>query len=126
MNTYTKIEQEYEGWDKYLIKNYIGTTTYYLYLSVSETEIYVELSSGKKRKQSKVFYEKKEKSDGGIKAILWAVQAMLTFQKGQNKKIVVYPSDSRRRRIYKRLLNYGFQICKDTHYGLCYIRKPEK
>lgn len=128
---YERIEEQFKGYTTYLCKEKIGTSTYYLYLHTDNSVIYVTLSSGKKRKHRSVFEEKIEKSDGGIKALLWAVSAMLTFQEespyGRYKDIIICPSDSRRRRIYKRLFKYGFIETKDRELGMIFFRKsPEK
>lgn len=122
---YQRIEQQYYGYTSYLAKQKIGTSTYYLYLHTDSTTIYVTLSSGKKRKHRAIFEDKEQKSDGGIKALLWAVRTMLDFQSNylKGRMLIVKPADSRRRKIYKRLLNYGFFETKDRELGMVYIRK---
>lgn len=71
-------------------------------------------SSGKKRKNLEVFEEKRDKSTGGIKALIWIKNSMLSFPEyyshNEDKKqfICIQWSDNRRRNIYKRLEREGF------------------
>jgi hypothetical protein len=94
--------------------------TYYLEAWIDKTfktEIFwFAMSSGKKRKELKIFEEKENKSSGGIKPLLWAKKEILNFpefiKNPLNKKqyLAISWSDSRRRDIYKRLEREGFQF----------------
>ncbi|MES2864064.1 MAG: hypothetical protein V4666_08095 [Bacteroidota bacterium] len=74
--------------------------------------------SGKKRKELSVWEEKDKKSLGGIHALIWIKNMILSFPEyytnspyGRSKKrryLCIGWSDSKRRNIYERLLKYGF------------------
>ena len=78
---------------------------------------WVGLTSGKKRKELNIYEDKKNKSLGGIKALLWAKKAILAFPNYFKEKYVtddvklyicIHWADSRRRDIYQRLERDGF------------------
>lgn len=76
------------------------------------------LSSGTKRKELDIFEEKPNKSKGGIKALLWAKDAILDFPNwykysyGKQQYICIAWADNRRRNIYERLKSEGFKFMK--------------
>ena len=95
-------------------KYYLGITVDNTYKS---TKFFVQLSSGKKRKELEIFEEKENKSGGGFQALLWAKEEMLNFcyffkEKYYMKEkayLCVSWADNRRKKIYARtLLREGF------------------
>lgn len=98
----------YEG-EHWLSTKQFGKDTYYLWATIESNKAYFSLSSGNKRKHKFVFEEKSRKSTGGVAALIWARDEMLSFNEVDIKMLCVQASDSRRRRIYKRGLNrFGF------------------
>lgn len=76
-------------------------------------------SSGKKRKELDVFGNKENKSFGGMKALLWIKEAILSFPSWyteiyntDNMKlyICIEWSDTKRKNIYSRLTKEGFRF----------------
>ena len=79
--------------------------------------LWVAVSSGKKRKELKIFEEKENKSLGGLKALLWIKKVVLDFPRFYKELyrtediklyICISWADSRRRDIYQRLEKEGF------------------
>ena len=74
------------------------------------------MSSGKKRRDLRVFEPKETKSTGGVKALFWAKKVILEFPEyygnpyNQKQFICVHWADSRRRNIYSRLIAEGFEF----------------
>ena len=94
---------------------------YKISITIEETgksiRMWVDVSSGKKRRHLDIFEEKDDKSYGGIKALMWLKQTMLGFpewfKSNYNTEdvklyICIAWSDSRRRDIYSRLEKEGF------------------
>ncbi len=110
--------------DYYQIYTIINNCKYYLtiwdYEYSKNIKLFVGASSGKKRKHKNTFEEKDEKSLGGIKSLLWIKSEMIKFaieyaNKWYNKKdiyLCVGWADSRRKKIYSRLINDGFKLSK--------------
>ena len=80
---------------------------------------WIQVSSGKKRKEFEIFEEKESKSLGGVRTLFWIKDAMYDFPKFYTEKIGISKlssyicigwSDSRRRNIYQRLQKEGFQF----------------
>ena len=90
------------------------TVTVWVYDYLKRSEFWVGLSSGKKRRDLEIFEPKENKSTGGIAALLWAKEMMLSFPEyygnpyNQKQFICVHWADARRRDIYSRLINDGF------------------
>jgi hypothetical protein len=85
--------------------------------STKSIKLWVALSSGKKRKDLKIFEDKENKSFGGIKALIWVKKAILEFPEYYKEAyitedvklyICIQWSDNRRRDVYKRLEKDGF------------------
>ena len=85
---------------------------------------WVFLSSGKKRKEFNYYENKPNKSDGGIKALLWAKEKIFSFHEFfisnycignevKNFYICLKWADSKRRNVYSRLIKYGFYFMYD-------------
>lgn len=81
------------------------------------TRFWVAVTSGKKRSQRDQFEHKRDKSIGGMKALFWLRDEMLTFpaffekryiSRGLPMHICIEWADSRRRDIYERLRKEGF------------------
>ena len=85
--------------------------TYYVMFSVFNNDTYnVVLSSGKKRRELKIFEEKKSKSFNGIEVLIKILNIVnIEFPKFYNSDLtlVVFWANNKRRRVYKRLENYG-------------------
>lgn len=105
-------QPQYEG-EHYLTTKEFNGCTYYLYFTVECGRVWVNLSSGNKRKHKLTFEDKQTKSKGGLPALIWAKNIIGEFPKwySENRKwkpnlkmICVAASDSRRKRIYKRSL----------------------
>lgn len=82
---------------------------------------FVLLSSGKKRKQLDIYEQKSQKTNGNLKNLKELYNIILSFDKYYNSdKKTMYCinwSDSRRRKIYERLLlNKGWIIRKIDNY----------
>ena len=89
--------------------------TYYVMFSVFNNDTYsVMLSSGKKRRELKIFEEKKSKSFNGIKILLKILNIInVEFPKFYGEcSLIAFWADSKRRRVYKRLENYGWKLCR--------------
>lgn len=81
---------------------------------------WVSVSSGKKRRDLDIFESKESKSLGGLRALLWAKEAMYDFTNyysyrvyDRKEYICIGWSDSRRRDIYQRLLKEGFVLTRE-------------
>ena len=100
--------------------------TYYVMFSVFNNDTYsVLLSSGKKRKELKIFEEKKNISFNGYEVLTKVFSIVNTeFPKFYNSDItlVVFWADTKRRRVYKRLENYGWRLSR-VDGNLCYLKK---
>lgn len=90
--------------------------TYYIMFSIFNNDTYsVMLSSGKKRKELKIFEEKKNISFNGYEVLLKILNIInVEFPKfyNSNLTLAVFWADSKRRRVYKRLENYGWKLCR--------------
>ena len=85
----------------------------------------VMLSSGKKRKELKIFEEKKNISFNGIEVLIKVLNIVdKEFPKfyGSDLTLVVFWADTKRRRVYKRLENYGWRLSR-VEGSLCYLKK---
>ena len=100
--------------------------TYYVMFSVFNNDTYgVMLSSGKKRRELKIFEEKKGKSFNGIEVLIKILNIVnIEFPKFYNSDLtsVVFWADTKRRRVYKRLENYGWRLSR-VDGNLCYLKK---
>ena len=100
--------------------------TYYVMFSVFNNDTYsVMLSSGKKRRELKIFEEKKSKSLNGIEVLIKILNIVnIEFPKFYNSdvSIAVFWADNKRRRVYKRLENYGWRLSR-VDGNLCYLKK---
>ena len=100
--------------------------TYYVMFSVFNNDTYnVVLSSGKKRRELKIFEEKKSKSFNGIEVLIKILNIVnIEFPKFYNSDLtlVVFWADTKRRRVYKRLENYGWRLSR-VEGNLCYLKK---
>lgn len=100
--------------------------TYYVMFSVFNNDTYsVMLSSGKKRKELKIFEEKKNISFNGYEVLTKVFNIVNTeFPKfyNSNLTLVVFWADTKRRRVYKRLENYGWRLSR-VEGNLCYLKK---
>ena len=100
--------------------------TYYVMFSVFNNDTYsVMLSSGKKRKELKIFEEKKNISFNGYEVLIKVFNIVNTeFPKfyNSNLTLVVFWADTKRRRVYKRLENYGWRLSR-VEGNLCYLKK---
>jgi len=105
----------------FLCEKYFGKYKYLVEVWVEETSnslrYWVSVSSGKKRRELKIFEDKTDKSLGGIKALLWVKQTMLGFPKyyvenyhvdGFKLYLCIRWADNKRRNIYERLTKEGF------------------
>jgi len=98
---------------------------YYIYFSIEQTykseKIWISASSGKKRKDSLIFEEKESKSTGGLKALIWLKDAMLSFPEWlgnplkKQQYICIGWADTRRRDIYERLTKEGFTFTMENN-----------
>ena len=104
----------------YKIKKY-GNTFYkieiFLCTYSKSAKVWASVSSGKKRKHLESFEENNYSRDGGIKALVWCKEEILSIFKfiehiynieGLNKYICIGWSDSKRRNVYSRLEKEGF------------------
>ena len=100
--------------------------TYYVMFSVFNNDTYsVMLSSGKKRKELKIFEEKKNISFNGYEVLTKVFNIVnIEFPKfyNSNLTLVVFWADTKRRRVYKRLENYGWRLSR-VDGNLCYLKK---
>ena len=100
--------------------------TYYVMFSVFNNDTYsVMLSSGKKRRELKIFEEKKNISFNGYEVLIKVFNIVNTeFPKfyNSNLTLVVFWADTKRRRVYKRLENYGWRLSR-VEGNLCYLKK---
>ena len=100
--------------------------TYYVMFSVFNNDTYnIVLSSGKKRRELKIFEEKKSKSFNGIEVLIKILNIVnIEFPKFYNSDLtlVVFWADNKRRRVYKRLENYGWRLNR-VDGNLCYLKK---
>jgi len=104
----------------YYKNEYFSGFKYHLEVCVDFTfkseKFWFALSSGKKRKELKIFEDKERKSGGGIKALIWAKNEILGFPDyidntfNKNRYICIRWADSRRRDIYQRLEKEGFEF----------------
>jgi len=119
-----KLEWEYDREsDTFSTYKYFGKYKYgvYIFPDCFSKSIHfrVGATSGKKRSELEVFEDKPNKSLGGIKALFWIKDAVLSFPeyyvkrhnvKGTKLYITIQWEDSRRKKIYSRLLRYGFRF----------------
>ena len=100
--------------------------TYYIMFSIFNNDTYsVMLSSGKKRRELKIFEGKKSKSFNGIEVLIKIINIVnIEFPKFYNSDLtlVVFWADTKRRRVYKRLENYGWRLSR-VDGNLCYLKK---
>lgn len=113
--------------DTWFICKKFGTCNYKLtvYVEVLNKSVKynIGLSSGRKRSDLDIYENKDVKSDGGISALLWAVNTAMSFpelfkekrsnfisKKIKNHYLCINWADSRRRDIYARLNKYGFKF----------------
>jgi len=110
----------------YKIKKF-NTTTYRIEAIIQPNtktlKTYFAVSSGKKRKSFTNFEADTLIRDGGMQALLWIKNEILNFYSFCNKvyrceefeKCFLYIawSDTRRKRVYGRLVKEGFQFRKD-------------
>ena len=92
-----------------------GITYYIILLYINSDTYSVMLSSGKKRKELKIFEEKKSKSLNGIEVLIKILNIVnIEFPKfyNSNLTLAVFWADNKRRRVYKRLENYGWKLCR--------------
>ena len=112
--------------DGYETKFDLNGITYYVMFSVFNNDTYsVMLSSGKKRRELKIFEEKKSKSFNGIEVLIKILNIVnIEFPKFYNSDLtlVVFWADNKRRRVYKRLENYGWRLNR-VDGNLCYLKK---
>ena len=83
------------------------------------------LSSGKKRRELRVFEEKESISFNGIKVLLKILNIInVEFPKFYNSDVslAVFWADTKRRRVYKRLENYGWRLSR-VDGNLYYLKK---
>ena len=102
-----------------------GITYYIIFLYINNDTYSVLLSSGKKRKELKIFEEKKNISFNGYEVLTKVFSIVNTeFPKFYNSDItlVVFWADTKRRRVYKRLENYGWRLSR-VDGNLCYLKK---
>lgn len=88
-------------------------------------------SSGRKRRDLEVFEQKNTKSLVGLKPLMWIKSCIYNFPKfylaefeidGYNQYICIAWSDSRRKKIYSRLLREGFRFGKVGNIN-CLIKR---
>lgn len=109
--------------NEYICTKYFNGYKYIVIITVENksksTLFWVATSSGKKRSQIEEFENKKDKSFGGMKALLWVKEAMLSFPNyfkniyevdDIKTYICISWTDSRRRDIYERLSRDGFNF----------------
>lgn len=106
--------------DVYVTYKLFNGFQYNTFVYVAETDktrkFWISASSGKKRKEFFKFEDKENKSLGGIKALLWIKEAMLSFPSyffrddGKKEYICIEWADSKRRDIYERLKSEGFMF----------------
>jgi len=87
---------------------------------------YIGATSGKKKKDLEIFEAKDNKSNGGLKALIWLKNKLLEFpsfyadkigvDKTKTQYILVRWADNRRRNIYQRLEKEGFYFMIDSNY----------
>lgn len=113
--------------DFYYIEKEFNGSVYRVEIYVWEypksVKFWVGASSGKKRKDRKIFIPKDNKSTGGLKALLWIKQMALEFPdyysqhrwwiENKKKYICIHWADNRRRDIYQRLQKEGFEFILD-------------
>ena len=112
-----------DGWECIFIEN--GVKYYILFNYWSEKTFSMFLSSGKKRRELRVFEEKESISFNGIKVLLKILNIInVEFPKFYNSdvSIAVFWADTKRRRVYKRLENYGWRLSR-VDGNLCYLKK---
>lgn len=132
MTTFSKLKDQ-EG-EFYTTSKAFGKSVYYLYFHIDRTTVTVALSSGNKRKHKFTFSDKLSKSEGGIKALIWAKNTVEEFPVWYSKtfkywlptltRICIIPENSRKRRIYKRgLANLNYREMRHPIYGLILEKK---
>ena len=102
-----------------------GITYYIIFLYINSDTYSVMLSSGKKRKELKIFEEKKNISFNGYEVLTKVFNIVnIEFPKfyNSNLTLVVFWADTKRRRVYKRLENYGWRLSR-VEGNLCYLKK---
>lgn len=113
---YYTIEKEFNGC------TYVVTVFVWDY--PKSLKFWIGLSSGVKRSDLEVFESKDKISTGGISALLWVRDAVLSFPefynttysyytKGKSLYTYIHWADIKRRNVYSRLLNYGFKFMID-------------
>lgn len=101
-----------DGWEYYFVEN--GVKYYILFSFYDEDVFNICLSSGRKRRELRVFEEKESISFNGIKVLLKILNIIdVEFPKFYGEcSLNVFWADSKRRRVYKRLENYGWKLCR--------------
>ncbi len=96
-----------------------------------DLDVFIGVSSGRKRKQLEIFEDKGEKNIGcGIEVLKWIKQSVLEFPEWHAnnhsyplRSLQIQASDKRRWEIYKRsLVREGFYTQK-TRDGYCLYKK---
>lgn len=100
------------GYEYMFVEN--GVRYYILFNRWSGKTFSIYLSSGKKRRELKVFEEKESISFNGIKVLLKILNIInVEFPKFYGEcSLIAFWADSKRRRVYKRLENYGWKLCR--------------
>ena len=112
-----------DGYEYMFVEN--GVRYYILFNCWGEKTFSIFLSSGKKRRELRVFEEKESISFNGIKVLLKILNIInIEFPKFYNSDLtlVVFWADTKRRRVYKRLENYGWRLSR-VEGNLCYLKK---
>ena len=102
-----------------------GITYCVMFLYINSGTYSVMLSSGKKRKELKILEEKKNISFNGYEVLTKVFNIVNTeFPKfyNSNLTLVVFWADTKRRRVYKMLENYGWRLSR-VEGNLCYLKK---
>ena len=102
-----------------------GVRYYILFNCWGEKTFSIFLSSCKKRRELRVFEEKESISFNGIEVLIKILNIVnIEFPKFYNSDLtlVVFWADNKRRRVYKRLENYGWRLSR-VDGNLCYLKK---
>ena len=126
MNFNKKVSECGRFLDGYETKFEWNGVTYYIMFSSFNNDTYsVMLSSGKKRKELKIFEQKKNISFNGYEVLTKVFNIVnIEFPKFYNSDVTlaVFWADTKRRRVYKRLENYGWRLSR-VDGNLCYLKK---
>lgn len=100
------------GYEYMFVEN--GVKYYILFSFYDEDVFSIFLSSGKKRRELRVFEEKESISFNGIKVLLKILNIInVEFPKFYGEcSLIAFWADSKRRRVYERLENYGWKLCR--------------